>query len=133
VTANPDANRFNSGQIVYLTAVPDPGQGFVSWSGDAAGTETNPTVLMNQSRIIAAQFTRRPRITLEPYADGLRAGGFQMTLLSEFGASLEIESSVNLSDWMPLVAFTNTFGTLQLNDSSATNLHRRFYRAVLGR
>jgi hypothetical protein len=80
---------------------------------------------------VAKLGTKRPRLALDPGAGGLNANGFQMTLFSEFGARLEVEGSVNLTDWLPLVNLTNSFGTLELTDPSATNLSRRFYRAVL--
>ena len=47
-----------------LTAVPDAGQEFLGWSGDADGTNHLLVLTMNQSRVITAHFTRRPRLEL---------------------------------------------------------------------
>jgi hypothetical protein len=47
-----------AGTIVTITATPDVGNHFVSWSGDYVGTATNPstTITMNSAKSLVAQF-----------------------------------------------------------------------------
>jgi len=60
VVKNPVQEAYNSGSTVELTATPNPGYTFTSWSGDATGT-TNPlTVNMNANKNITANFTLIP-------------------------------------------------------------------------
>lgn len=62
VTKNPLQATYNSGTSVVLTATPDPGYSFTSWSGDATGTTTPLTVIMDANKTIAANFTANPPI-----------------------------------------------------------------------
>jgi len=56
VVNNPNTATYNSGTSVQLTATPNSGYTFSSWSGDATGT-TNPlTVNMNANKNITANF-----------------------------------------------------------------------------
>jgi hypothetical protein len=56
VTRNPNQTNYNSGSTVQLTATPNTGYIFSSWSGDATGS-TNPlTVTMNANKNITANF-----------------------------------------------------------------------------
>src|SRR5205085_2032246 len=64
VVVNPLGNRYNNGQVVAVTASPDGGQSFAGWSGDAAEAQNPLSLLMNQSKVITANFTRQPRLTL---------------------------------------------------------------------
>jgi uncharacterized repeat protein (TIGR02543 family) len=57
VVKNPNQASYNSGSTVQLTATPNTGYVFSSWSGDATGS-TNPlTVTMNANKNITANFT----------------------------------------------------------------------------
>ncbi|MDR3696662.1 InlB B-repeat-containing protein [Mucilaginibacter sp.] len=57
VVKNPTQATYNSGSTVQLTATPNSGYKFTSWSGDATGS-TNPlTVTMNANKNITANFT----------------------------------------------------------------------------
>ena len=57
-----DQARYNHGSTVQLTATPNPGFTFTSWSGDAVG-DTNPlTVTMNADKNITANFTAIPPV-----------------------------------------------------------------------
>jgi len=57
--------------------------------------------------------------------------GALLTLTGAVGDKYEIQSSSNLAAWTPLFNLTNSTGTLQFTDPSATNLSHRFYRALL--
>ncbi len=136
VSASPRANRYGAGTGVTLTATPDAGQSFVSWSGDASGTQNPLTVVMNSSKVITANFTKRP--TLAPVLCGGAANGEEMQLLltGEFGAGYVIEATTSFAlppastTWTPLATVTNSFGAVQFNDPFVTNRTQRFYRAV---
>ena len=59
----PNQANYNSGSSVILTAIPESGYTFTSWSGDATGT-TNPlSVTMNSNKNITANFTAIPPVT----------------------------------------------------------------------
>ena len=132
VTNTPRGSRFNSGASVTLTALPDAGQQFLSWSGDASGTNNPLTMAMTASKVITAQFTRRPMLALQPCSEPSPGDGFQFLLLGESGARYQVEKNDDWQGWLPLATVTNIFGTTQFNDVSATNQARRAYRAVVG-
>ncbi len=131
VTVSPRANIYRQGQRVTLEAAPDAGQEFLGWTGDASGTLTNLFVVMDQSRVFTANFTRRPRLSLGPCLGGLSEDGFQLTLTGEYGARYEIDGSTTLIGWTALATVTNLFGTAQFRDQMGTNSPYRFYRAIL--
>ena len=56
VVKNPDNLTYNNGDIVELTATPDSGYEFNSWSGDATGSNNPLTVTMNGNKNITANF-----------------------------------------------------------------------------
>jgi len=45
------------------------------------------------------------------------------------GGCFEILAFTNLTNWDPLATFTNTTGTVEFIDASATYYLQRFYRA----
>jgi uncharacterized repeat protein (TIGR02543 family) len=57
VSIDPDQQNYNFGDEVVLTATPDDGFEFTSWSGDATGTNNPLTVTMNDDKNITANFT----------------------------------------------------------------------------
>src|SRR5207253_3075042 len=56
VLRDPDLAQYPIGSSVQLTAVPDPGQAFAGWSGDATGFANPTTVVMSQNRTVSASF-----------------------------------------------------------------------------
>jgi uncharacterized repeat protein (TIGR02543 family) len=82
----PQANRFDAGRNVTLTAMPEPGQQFVGWSGDATGV-TNPLmVTMDTNKVIAASFTKRPLLTMPDCFGYLGNGGFRLLPVANWAA-----------------------------------------------
>jgi len=128
VQVSPSANRYTS-QFVTLTALPDPGQDFVGWSGDANGTQSALLLQMNQSKTISVTFTTRPTLRVGTPVEGLSEDGFRLTIQGEFGTPYSVSSSTNLRDWNLVGTITNVFGTVQLTDPTATNQSATFYRA----
>jgi hypothetical protein len=126
--ATPRANRYAMGQMAALRAIADAGQEFLGWSGDASGGQTNIAVVMNQSRVITADFTARPRLSVEPCGGGWIPDGFRMRLTGDFGVRYEMQSSSNAAEWFPFVAVTNDFGMTDILDPSG-NTGPKFYRA----
>ena len=130
ITGSPQANQYTTGDSVQLTALPDTGQSFIGWSGDASGTQNPLSVMMDASKVITASFTKRPSLRVGTCLEGLVDDGFRLTLTGEFGVSYQILGSTNLVDWISTGTVTNTWGTVQFTDPGGTNLPFRFYRAV---
>ncbi len=130
VTNRPRGNRFSAGASVTLTALPDAGQSFLDWSGDASGTQNPLTVTLNSSKVITAQFTKRPTLAVQPCSEPSLQDGFQFLISGEFGARYLVEKSGDGQAWLPLATVTNLFGVTQFNDSTATNVELRMYRAA---
>lgn len=63
ITADPEKAFYEEGEEVTLTAVPESGWEFDSWSGDVSGTDNPLTLTMNSNTSITALFTT-DKITL---------------------------------------------------------------------
>jgi hypothetical protein len=128
VNANPRANAYPTNQPVTLTAVPDAGQIFINWSGDASGTQNPLGVPTAQSKVITANFSSLPSLRVDRPGSGLTPDGFRAVLVGEPGA-FEIFCSTNLSNWGPVATVTNSFGEAQFTDPGAVSNQFRVYRA----
>ncbi|MGF7080289.1 InlB B-repeat-containing protein [Mucilaginibacter sp. UYCu711] len=60
VAKNPSLATYNSGSTVTLTATPNAGFTFSSWTGDASGSANPLSVLMNANKNITANFIATP-------------------------------------------------------------------------
>jgi hypothetical protein len=60
VEQTPAQSAYLAGEVVTLTAVPQPGWRFTGWGGDAAGAETILSVVMEQDKRVTAGFERIP-------------------------------------------------------------------------
>lgn len=58
VTKNPNKSGYNNNEVVTLTAIPSADYGFLSWTGDATGTDPVVTVTMTSNKTITANFIR---------------------------------------------------------------------------
>jgi uncharacterized repeat protein (TIGR02543 family) len=56
----PSTATYNNGTNVALTATPNQGYSFTSWSGDASGNLSSATVMMNGNKNVTANFTLIP-------------------------------------------------------------------------
>ena len=131
VDMSPRANTYLTNQSVTLTAVPDEGRQFISWSGDAGGTQNPLVVSMSQSRVITADFSSQARLRADrPGVEGFTSDGFRFTVLSEPQTSYEIRASTNLSAWVEVGRVTNDFGEVQFTDTNAIAAPARFYQAA---
>ena len=59
VTRDPDKPDYTSGEVVELTARPDAGWAFDTWSGDASGSTPVISVTMDGNRTVTANYIRR--------------------------------------------------------------------------
>ena len=130
VSITPYTNRFASGTMVTIKATADTNQTFLGWSGDATGLQNPLSVTMTRSKVINANFSSRPILSVSPPLNGLVEEGFRFSLIGELGATNRIDVSSNLSIWVPIGWITNEFGTSQFLDSSASTNGAQFYRAV---
>ena len=76
------------------------------------------------------------RLMGEPPPPGLDppllvGGGWTITLHGQSQSHYSIETSSNLSDWLPWTNFTSTASSTTFSDTTATSARRRFYRAAL--
>jgi hypothetical protein len=130
VVKSPISSYYTNGQTITLTAVPDPGQDFVEWTGDADGAQNPLQTVMSASKVINATFTTRPSLRVSTCLEGLVEDGFRLTVLGEFGTVYDIPASTNLSEWTVAGSVTNTYGTVQFTDPQGTSLPHRFYGAT---
>jgi len=65
ITSGSNLTGFVEGTVLQLTAFPNQGYEFVSWSGDVAGT-TNPTnITMTKNKSVSANFKKSEKFTFE--------------------------------------------------------------------
>ncbi len=64
VSASPAAADYAAGDVVALTAVPDPGWEFSAWSGSVGGTTNPVTTTITADQTITATFTPIPNYTV---------------------------------------------------------------------
>ena len=129
VNLSPQANRYGSGQSVSLTAVPEAGQTFIGWSGEATGT-ANPLILtMDNNKMITANFTKRPRLTIPDCFGFLGDDRVRLLLTDEVGSPYSIETSPDLQQWSSIAIITNALGVIQIDAPRSSNARQEFYRA----
>ena len=95
VSKNPDQQNYNNGATVILTATPNNGYEFTSWSGDVNGSNNPLTVVMNSNKNITANFTQIPnsgQICPNPAVDLGSAGSY--AILAKSGISTTGTTSV---------------------------------------
>lgn len=108
----------------------DLGDSFLAWGGDASGWQNPLVVTMNQSKVITANFTRRPLLSAAPPLNRMDEQGFRFSITGELGAAIRVDGSTDLVNWTSLGWLTNNFGTSQLLDPAASTNVLQFYRAL---
>ncbi len=129
VSLSPIANRYMLGSDVTLTAVPEPSQTFIGWTGDASGT-TNPLVVsMTRNKIIYANFSHKPALALRPCGRTMQSTPFRMVVHGSLTDVIELQQSADVLSWQPMFVMTNTTGRIEVLDEAINP--KRFYRAEL--
>jgi hypothetical protein len=129
VNESPQGNVFSTGQMVTLTANPDPGQSFLGWGGDASGSQTPLIVTLNQSKIITASFSSVPSLRVnKQLGEGATPDGFRFAVVGDPSSIYQVFCSSNLTSWESMGYVTNQYGTVQLLDCGATNCVQKYYR-----
>jgi hypothetical protein len=128
VNVDPGSNVYATNSSVTLTAMPDAGETFRYWSGDASGTQNPLTLEMTHSRLVVANFTGPFKLN----AIGLSPAGFRMTVGESFG-NYQVYGSTNFVNWTGLGSVSNGVPLTLFTDLSvnATNTIPRgkYYRA----
>lgn len=76
VTKSPDQPTYVYGDVVQLTAVPQPGWKFVEWSGGVTGTSPTISLTMLKSETVTAKFEQEQyTLTVNPVHLGVGTGG----------------------------------------------------------
>jgi hypothetical protein len=70
VSRNPTNSIYPDGAVVTITAIPNAGWFFSSWSGDAGGASNPLNVAMNSNKVITAHFQLIPSFTLTVATSG---------------------------------------------------------------
>ncbi|MEM7131328.1 MAG: Ig-like domain-containing protein [Chloroflexota bacterium] len=58
ITSDPTGGSFPDGTEISLTAIPDEGWTFTSWSGDVAGNDATAMLTINADSVVTATFTQ---------------------------------------------------------------------------
>jgi len=116
VSKNPDQLTYNNGDNVVLTATPNSGYEFTSWSGDATGTNNPLTVLMNANKNITANFSLTGSATGPGIIDLGTAGDF--VILSKSGISNTGVTSITGNIGVSPIDQTGLTGFSQIMDVS---------------
>jgi hypothetical protein len=120
VVKNPNQPNYNNGTTVQLTATPNPGYSFSSWSGDATGS-TNPlTVIMNMNKNITANFTLNPAIG--PGVVNLGGAG-NFNILTKSGISTTGITSITGNIGVSPASATSITGFGLIMDASGQSAH----------
>ncbi|MHA4896016.1 ice-binding family protein [Pedobacter sp. PWIIR3] len=75
VLRTPDQATYNHGTSVTLTAVPSAGYVFTGWTGDASGSTSPLTVVMNSNKVITANFILISSVGIGPGPINLGTAG----------------------------------------------------------
>lgn len=79
----PDGGKYEEGTEVTLTATPNPGYEFASWSGDASGSENPTTITMDSDKSVTANFSLEELTADFTYAPAYPGIGEEITFTDE--------------------------------------------------
>jgi uncharacterized repeat protein (TIGR02543 family) len=119
-TKNPNLALYNSGSNVQVTATPNPGFVFSSWSGDATGSVNPLTVNMNSNKNITANFTAV--VALGPILPGL-GGAANFSILTESGISTTGITSITGNIGVSPITSTAITGFGLIMDANGQSAH----------
>ncbi len=123
VARSPQSNAYSLNQSVVLTATPGSGQKFQGWSGDATGSQTPLTVVMDRSRVVNALFqtnspTAPPQIVQQPTNRVVVAGSpASFRVVASGTAPLAYQWRRNGAGVAGATSFTYTVAAAQASDA----------------
>ena len=125
--------RFPAGTRMTVTAFPEPGQEFLGWTGDLASMENPLSFPLDRSLYLAAQFSRRPRLTASslPWSLGPARSGIRLRVAGEIGSFYQVLRSTDPGVWVSIGSATNYIGEAQLDDLTAPPVPAGLYRTLL--
>ena len=115
VGRDPDQADYAPGQVVALTAEPDPGWVFSGWSGDASGTDPSVHVTMTGSLTVTATFSQDRYALVILVAGGGVVGRSPDLPLYTYGDEVELTADPALG-W----SFSHWSGALTGSDNPKT-------------
>lgn len=132
VTSNPTGNHVRVGTSVSLVAMPDAGQEFLGWAGDASGGE-NPLILLADRNLnLTARFTQKPLIEVGRYEATSTQFSIWLTVNGRTGSRYQIESTDKFGlTWVPQGVVTNILGSVDFITSGQKDALRFFRASVL--
>jgi GH25 family lysozyme M1 (1,4-beta-N-acetylmuramidase) len=128
IAGNPPGGWYPPGESVYLTATPQSGYEFVSWTGEDSYSGNMALVVMNGYRSVTANFALLPppptfsSVSLSGRTIQLNLSGLSL------GTTVVLESSPDLKIWTPIQTNTAPGTTLSLSISLNGSLHAGFLR-----
>jgi hypothetical protein len=125
VSVSPDQPYYTMGQLVTLTAIPNPGQDFVGWSGAATGTKSTLSLFMNTNESVTASFGMSLGMALDNTNLVWTTTGDELW----FGQTEVSEDGVGAAQSGPIVSYYNNNLTTFVGDQ--TSLQTTFYIAQL--
>jgi GH25 family lysozyme M1 (1,4-beta-N-acetylmuramidase) len=128
IAENPAGPWYSPGTSVLLTATPQSGYEFASWSGEDSYSNNLASVVMNGYRAVTANFASLPP---PPTIGGasLSQGNLQLNVSGlSSGTTLVLESSPDLKTWTPIQTNIATGTTMVLSTSINTTPRAQFLR-----
>ena len=107
----PLQTTYNHGTVVNLTATPNSGYNFTSWTGDASGTSSATTVTMNSNKTVTANF-------------GINTYTLTVTAVNGTVLKVPLQTTYNYGTVVDLTATPNsgyTFGSWTGDATGAAN------------
>ncbi|HRR96712.1 MAG TPA: cohesin domain-containing protein, partial [Candidatus Ratteibacteria bacterium] len=106
VTKNPDKAKYNEGEQVILTAIPNFEYSFQNWSGSLTGSTNPATIVMNCDKTITANFVSSG-FTIEPEV-------LQLNLILECDINTETQLNIAVNK---IGNFSNTVNLSSTTDA----------------
>lgn len=124
VAKSPEKTSYASNESVSLTAVPDTGYRFVSWSGDLTGSDNPATLLMDGDKTVTANFAANG-YTLSTTASGGAVSRSPDQASYEYGTEVTLEAVASaghtFSGWSGDASGTSSSVTITIDsDKSVT-------------
>ncbi len=99
---SPGTHVYDVGEKVSISAIPENGYGFTSWSGNASGTDNPIRITMDSDKSIKANFVRQYSLTLTSGAGGTidpPPGSYNYDEGTEFTITAKPNTHYRFSEW----------------------------------